>query len=247
MQITTHMVFFVVKLLNFFPVKCDFSYQYSPKVIMSGETINYKQYCLLFSTYCQVCKEDSPQNSMAAQTQGAISLGPSNNWQGAQKFYTLTTGKVVVRRSWNVIPMTNSVIAQFNQLRADQPQLLTFYDQNNQEIGDEDAIEPNEDTAAEEMPGVVWTDLQVEDNAEMVKDNIKITGVDPGEIEDYPKIDLNIDLPPSRPTTKPNNESVPAFEPTDAGINKVPTLVNETVQEPTPTTPIIQATKESPC
>jgi hypothetical protein len=38
------------------------------------------------------------------------------------------------------------------------------------------------------MPGVVGTDLQVEDNAEMVKDNIKITGVDPGEMEDYPKL-----------------------------------------------------------
>jgi hypothetical protein len=81
----------------------------------------------------------------------------------------------------------------------------------------------------------------------MVKDNIKITAVDPGVMEDYPKIDLNIDLPPSQPTTKPNNESVPAFEPTDAGINEVPTLVDKTVQEPTPATPIVQATKELPC
>ncbi len=69
--------------------------------------------------------------------------------------------------------MTGSVIAQVNQLGANQPQLLTFYDQNNREIGNKDATEPNEDTAAEEMPGVVGTDLQVEDNAEMVKDNIK--------------------------------------------------------------------------
>jgi hypothetical protein len=183
---------------------------------------------------------------MALQTQGAISLGLSNNWQGVQKFYTLTTGKVVVRRSWNVIPMMDSVIAQVSQLGANQPQLLTFYDQNNQEIGDKDAMEPNEDTAAEEMPGVVGTNPQVEDNAEMVKDNIKITEVDPGEMEDYPKIDLNIDLPSSQPTTKCNNESVPAFEHTDAGINELPTLVDKTVQEPTPTTPIVQSTKESP-
>jgi hypothetical protein len=34
------------------------------------------------------------------------------------------------------------------------------------------------------MPGVVRTDLQVEDFAEMVEDNIKITDVDPGEMED---------------------------------------------------------------
>ncbi len=191
--------------LNFFPVKGGILDQYSPKAIMSGETINYKQYFLPFGTYCQLHEEDSPCNSMAAQTQGAINLGQSNNRQGAQKFYTLTTGKVMVQRSWNVITMTDGAIAQVNQLRANQPQLLTFYDQNNQEIGDEDATEPNENTAAEEMPGVVGTDLQVEDNAEMVEDNIKITGVDPGEMEDYPKVDLNIDLPPSQPTTKPND------------------------------------------
>jgi hypothetical protein len=96
MKITMHMVFFVVKLLNFFPVKGGILDQYSTKVIMSGETINYKQYCLSFVTYCQVHEEDSPQNSMAVQTQGPISLGPSNNRQGAQKCYTLTTGEVVV-------------------------------------------------------------------------------------------------------------------------------------------------------
>jgi hypothetical protein len=143
--------------------------------------------------------------------------------------------------------MMDSVIMQVNQLGADPPQLLTFYDQNNQEIRDKNATEPNEDTAAEEMPGMVGTDLQVENNAEMVKDNIKITGVDPGELEDYTKIDLNIDLPPSQPTTKPNDVSVPAFEPTDAGINEVLTLVDKKVQEPIPTTPIVKSTKELPC
>jgi hypothetical protein len=66
MQMTTHMAFFVVKLLNFFPVKGGILDQYSPKAIMSGETINYKQNCLPFGTYCQVHEEDSPRNSMAA-------------------------------------------------------------------------------------------------------------------------------------------------------------------------------------
>ena len=41
-QITTHMVFFVTKLLNFFPVKGGILDQYSPKIIMSGEIINYR-------------------------------------------------------------------------------------------------------------------------------------------------------------------------------------------------------------
>jgi hypothetical protein len=85
-QITTHMVFFVTKLLNFFPVKGGISDQYSPKAIMSGEIINYRQYCLPFGSYCQVHEEDLPRNSMEPCTQGAISLGPSTNRQGAHKF-----------------------------------------------------------------------------------------------------------------------------------------------------------------
>lgn len=40
----THMVFFVIKLLNHFPVKGGVSTQYSPETTMSGQTINYRQY-----------------------------------------------------------------------------------------------------------------------------------------------------------------------------------------------------------
>jgi hypothetical protein len=97
-QMTMHMVFFVTKLLNLFPVKGGILDQYSPKAIMSGEIINYRQYCLPFGLYCQVHEEDLPRNSMVPRMQGAIFLGPSTNCQGAQKFYTLTTSKVIVGR-----------------------------------------------------------------------------------------------------------------------------------------------------
>ena len=97
MQITTHMVFFVVKLLNYFPARGGVSEQFSPKAIMSGERINYKHYCIPFGSYCQVHEEDGPRNSMAARTQGAISMGPSKNRQGGQFFFTLNTARVVVR------------------------------------------------------------------------------------------------------------------------------------------------------
>lgn len=52
---------------------------YSPKTIMSGQTINYKQRSLSFGTYCQVHKEDGPRNSLLARTSGAISVGPLSN------------------------------------------------------------------------------------------------------------------------------------------------------------------------
>lgn len=93
----THMVFFVVKLLNHFPAMNGISDTYSPKAIMSGEQITYHQYSLPFGTYCQVHKEDDPRNSLAARRQGAILLGPHNNRQGGQIFYGLTTARTFVR------------------------------------------------------------------------------------------------------------------------------------------------------
>jgi hypothetical protein len=91
-----HAVLFVAKQLNLFPVKGGLSSRLSPKQIMSGEVVNYKFCSMGFGRYCQIHEEDQPRNSLAARTQGAISLGPSGNSQGGQKFYTLTTGKVVV-------------------------------------------------------------------------------------------------------------------------------------------------------
>ncbi len=55
--ILTHMVFYVVKLLNYFPAKGGVSEIYGPKTIMSGKIINFKKFFLPFGTYCQVHEE----------------------------------------------------------------------------------------------------------------------------------------------------------------------------------------------
>ncbi len=67
-----------------------------PKQIMSGKVVHYKFCAMGFGGYCQIHEEDQPRNSMVARMQGAILLGPSGNAQGGHKFFTLTTGKVVV-------------------------------------------------------------------------------------------------------------------------------------------------------
>jgi hypothetical protein len=83
----THMVFYAVKLLNYFPAKGSVSEIYGPKTIMSGEIIDFKKFSLPFGTYCQVHEEKLPQNSLADRTLGAISLGPSGNAQGGHIFF----------------------------------------------------------------------------------------------------------------------------------------------------------------
>ena len=78
-QIIIYMVFYAVKLLNYFPLKGGVSDQYSPKAILAGEVVHFKYYAMPFGTYCQIHEEDGPWNSLAAWAQGAISLGLSGN------------------------------------------------------------------------------------------------------------------------------------------------------------------------
>ncbi len=62
--IMMHMVFYAVKLLNYFLAKGGVSEIYGPKTIMSGEIIDFKKFSLPFGTYCQVHEEKLPQNSL---------------------------------------------------------------------------------------------------------------------------------------------------------------------------------------
>ncbi len=88
--ILTHMVFYAVKLLNYFPAKGGVSEIYSPKTIMSGNIIDFKKKNFPFGSYCQVHEENLPHNSLANRTLGAISLGPSGNAQDGHNFLPLT-------------------------------------------------------------------------------------------------------------------------------------------------------------
>jgi hypothetical protein len=51
---------------------------------------------------------------------------------------SLSTGKQILRRSWDAIPMSDTVIARVNALGADQPEELTFLDRHGRLIGDND-------------------------------------------------------------------------------------------------------------
>jgi hypothetical protein len=96
-----HIVLNVVKMLNYFPTKGGMSDTLSPKIIMSGENLDYKKHLSLqVGQYVQVHEEANPRNSQMPRTQGAISLGPrSGNLQGGMKFMALKTGQKIVRRT----------------------------------------------------------------------------------------------------------------------------------------------------
>ncbi len=119
--IMMHMVFYAVKLLNYFPAKGGVSEIYGPKTIMSGKIIDFKKFSPPFRTYCQVHEEKLPRNSLIGRTLGAISLGPGGNAQGGHKFFTLNTSQMITRWSWDVIPMPKSVVDRVNFIGRDQP------------------------------------------------------------------------------------------------------------------------------
>ena len=106
---------------------------------MTGETLDYRKHLSLqLGGYYQVHEDDAPRNSQAARTQGGICLGPSGNLQGGYRFLNLTTGKRISRRTWDIIPMPQTVIDRVNLLGKDQPELFVFTDRKGRPIGDID-------------------------------------------------------------------------------------------------------------
>jgi hypothetical protein len=122
-------VFGCVRMLNFFPAKGGISSTFSPKTIMTGETLDYKKHlCLKMGQYCQVHEEENPQNGMKPRSKAAICLGLSGNTQGGFKFMSLNSGKRITRRSWDALPIPDTVIARVNELGRDQPEDCIFTD-----------------------------------------------------------------------------------------------------------------------
>ena len=106
-----YIVFTAVRLLNHFPQKKGISDMVSPMTIMTGDTLDYaKDFCLQVGQYCQVHEEELPRSSDIARSQGAIVLSPTGNLQGGWYFMCLRTSAKVRRRSWDKLPMPNSVV-----------------------------------------------------------------------------------------------------------------------------------------
>jgi hypothetical protein len=111
----------------------------SPKMIISGERLDWKRHLALpFGAYCQVHEQDEVGRSdiNKERTLGAICLGPSDNQTSGYRFMSLQTGRKVTRTAWTELPMPNQVIERVHSLALDQPEKLVFYDRHGRAIGD---------------------------------------------------------------------------------------------------------------
>lgn len=115
MVLIIYLVYFCVQTINLFPKAGGLSSNSSPKELFTGRKLDYSIECkLAFGDYVQVHEENSPSNTMKERTIGAIALGSSGNLQGSYDFLSLSTWKVIKRRSFTQLPVPSIVIEVIN-------------------------------------------------------------------------------------------------------------------------------------
>jgi hypothetical protein len=194
--LTIWIVFKAVKLLNYFPPKGGIADIISPRTIMTGETLNYKtQLNLRLGQYCQVHEEGIPRNGQHARAQGAICLGPSGNQQGRFKFMSLATSHSLSRRTWDILPMPNSVIDRVNTLGKYQPELFIFTDCKGHPIGDIEPLGPDDDLDNATNGKIPVVNAGVNDTPQ-VTDGIEIDITQPDNAVIDPQERIEVDIVP---------------------------------------------------
>ena len=113
----TELVVFAIRSCNMFPSSVGVSTTMSPLTIVTGAgPVDFNHLRLEFGTYVHVFNENTPTNTMAQRTTGAIALNSTGNSKGSYFFLNLETGRRVSRHQWTVLPMPSSVIQQVNYL-----------------------------------------------------------------------------------------------------------------------------------
>ena len=108
-------------LLNLFPVKGGVSKYFSPRAILTNETIDYNKHLSIpFGSYVQASNENKPTNTNLPRTIDAIYLRPHKSLQGGHELFDLATGRVITRGKVKVIPVTSMVIQAVEKLAEDQ-------------------------------------------------------------------------------------------------------------------------------
>ena len=112
--------------LNLFPAKDGVSKHYSPKMILTNESLDYdKHFQVAFGQYVQVNHESNQKNSNIARTLDAIYLRPNNNIQSGHEVMDLSTGRVITKLVVNPIPMSQNKIETVKSTR--QNIIVRFY------------------------------------------------------------------------------------------------------------------------
>ena len=109
-----------VNQLNLFPAKGGVSKYYSPKMILTSESLDYnKHFQVSFGQYVQVNHEAPQKNSNVARILDAIYLRPNKNIQGGHEVMDLASGRVITRSVVKPIPMSQMIIDTVERMADD--------------------------------------------------------------------------------------------------------------------------------
>ena len=130
-QLVIEMVKTAVFWLNAFPAEKGVSQDLSPRTILTGQQVDYKQHCRYqFGEY--VLTHEEHNNSMNPRTVGAIALHLVGNSQGSFYFLSVTTRRVLNRLHTMALPMPDDVIDKLHRMARQQKSNpgLVFADHN---------------------------------------------------------------------------------------------------------------------
>jgi hypothetical protein len=128
------LVAFAIRTINMLPHRDGVSATMSPATIVTGEPkTDFQTLRLEFGTYVQVY--DGTSNDTKSRTLGAIALNPTGNTSGDYYFMSLATGARIHRRSWTILPISDSVISRVEAIALNEKMppvntdpILTEYD-----------------------------------------------------------------------------------------------------------------------
>ena len=111
----------VTRSLNQFPSENGISNVLSPLAIVTGkEMVDFNKIKGAFGDYVQVHETADITNTMAPRSVGGILLNMTPNDSGYYEFMNLNTGKLLTRRRFTVLPITQQVVERVEQIAKDQ-------------------------------------------------------------------------------------------------------------------------------
>ena len=124
-------VIFATKTLNNEIGMSCLSKQYSPNALVTGRpTTSYdKLVSMTFGEYAEVYADNNVTNTNEERTTSTIGLYPSGNLQGGWIFMSLNTGRVLHRKQWKKLPITNKIIHRVEEMaeKENQPYIATNF------------------------------------------------------------------------------------------------------------------------
>jgi hypothetical protein len=216
------LILICVVLLNLVPRKAGLSKILPPWTIVTSRALDFKKHCRVRpGQYCLVHEEKKPRNSMKHRAAGAIAIGPCVNLHGAYKFLYLDTGRIVTRRSFNILPITPEAEARVAELaRGSNAHVefvyngTTYSTEDPREDIDLAELEIDEPPDEDDDESVEAIDQEAPDDEPPTAPDDETIGQDDdvndeggGATDDGPKITIEETAGPSRSTRSSNNNS----------------------------------------